>query len=91
MQIVIDTSKLAVPFKAVARGLKRARDKAAQVLLDAEARALLREAKRQAAVRARAMELEPSAFGEANGPKKPSTKERGTSRLRPAVQPLRRK
>lgn len=99
MQIIIDTSKLATPFKALGRGVARVYNKAAQVKLDMEARALLRRIKYETAVQVRAMELEPMALSNAMDatltaasvePKKPSTKERGTSRLKPAAQPRRR-
>ena len=91
MKIVIDTSKFAAPFKAIGRGVSRVCHKAGQVMLDAEARALLRRNKREAAIQARAMELEAMARRNANAePRKPSTENRGTSRLEPAVQPRRR-
>lgn len=91
MQIIIDTSKLAAPFKAIGRGVSHVCHKAGQIMLDAEARALLRRNKREAAILARAMELEAMARRKTNAePRKPSAENRGTSRLEPAVQPRRR-
>lgn len=98
MQIVIDTSKLATPFKAIGRGIKRVYHKAKDKKLDLEAIALLRKAEHQNAVQIRAMQLAPDAFGNmmdaaitAADTKPKAAKNRGTSRNKPAAQPRRTK